>query len=201
MEDYFISPIRRTSNGSWIDQNKNEIINMDNIWNKGQPDGGDLQQCATFLETSGKFDDSSCSYKSCFICGWNREPLFTLRGLCSNSNLDNQYILRTDITYNENLFFYGMSNNNIVYSNSMKSWLIVEDKIEDLLKTGTFSVPSRIIGIFKLNKLGKHYLPVGTNFWNVTEPGCSNNMMPLKLTKVSTYIPFNPILHGLLNIR
>ena len=77
-----------------------------------------------------------------------------------------------------------MANNNIVFSNTMQSWLIVEDKIEDLLKTGTFSVPSRIIGILKLNKLGKHYLPVGKNFWNITEPDCSYNMMQLKLTKV-----------------
>ena len=74
-----MASFRRTSNKSWIDQITNKIINMDKFWDKGQPDGTDLQPCSAYDTASGKYHDVSCSYKSCFVCGWNDEPVFTLR--------------------------------------------------------------------------------------------------------------------------
>ena len=77
-----------------------------------------------------------------------------------------------------------MEMNNIIFNKTMRSWLIVEDQMEALIRSGTATGPNKIVGTFELDKLSKHYMPVGTNIWNTKDPRCSNNMLPLKLTKV-----------------
>ena len=75
----YIAPVRKMSNGSWIDKTTNEIVNLDQMWGQGQPNGGNLQNCTTYRKEDADFADESCSYEACFVCAWNREPVFQLR--------------------------------------------------------------------------------------------------------------------------
>ena len=74
------------SNGSWIDRTTNEIVNLDQMWGQGQPNGGNLQNCtnyqkenAAFTDEQLGFEDDACSATECFVCAWKREPVFRLR--------------------------------------------------------------------------------------------------------------------------
>ena len=179
----FIASFIRMPNESWVDQNKN--ITLDNsLWSPGQPNGGDLQKCSLYNIISGKYDDDSCLYKACFVCSWKYQPLFTLRGLCAKSQIDTQYVLRPQLVFDKNLFFYGVGKNNIIFDQEKQSWLIVEDKDHELIgPENTYVRPKSILGTLWLDKYDSHQTPVGTQLWNLTDR--CNNILPLTLTHVS----------------
>ena len=49
-----IAPLKQNSEGSWIDLNSNEVADLDGMWLQGQPNGKDIQNCATFFASTGK---------------------------------------------------------------------------------------------------------------------------------------------------
>ena len=188
----FIASFRRMPDESWVDQNENIMVN-NSLWSPGQPNGGDVQQCS-YYKSTGKYYDGSCLYKSCFICSWKYQPLFTLRGLCAKSQIDTQFVLRPKLEFDKNIFFYGVERNNIIFDSSKHSWLIVEDKAEDLIgPENTFVRPQNILGTLWLDKSDNRQTPVGTQLWNLTDR-CSNEL-PLKLTSVS-YMNNNLIIYN-----
>ena len=156
------------------------------MWINGQPNGQDLQNCSAFHIVEGKFMDLECFRPSCFICGWTNEPLFQLRGLSSNSNIDTLYALLPTKTYNESLLFWGLLKNNILFSQHMNSWLIVEDKLKDLITPTSTKLPSKILAMFQPDKYSNQ-LPVGRHLWNITDPNCKG-MMSLKLSAVREHL-------------
>ena len=171
------------SNESWVDQNENVFI-QNSLWSLGQPNGGDIQKCSAYNINSGKYYDDSCFYKACFVCSWIYQPLFTLRGLCAKSQIDTQFVLRPKLEFDKNIFFYGVGRNNIIFDSAKHSWIIVEDKAEDLIgPENTFARPKNILGTLWLDKSDNPHTPVGTHLWNLTDR-CSNEL-PLKLTGVS----------------
>ena len=183
--DQFIAPFRRMPNETWVDQNKNDML-PDSSWNPGQPNGGDLQKCSTYSMITGKYYDCSCLYKSCFVCSWKYQPLFTLRGLCTKSQIDTQFVLRPKLDFDKNVFFYGVGKNSIIFDEEKQSWLIVEDKIYELIgPENSPARPKNILGILWLDDSENHHIhtPVGTQKWNLTDK--CNNVLPLKLTSVS----------------
>ena len=185
--DKFIAPFRRMQNESWVYQNDNMVMIPNSLWFPGQPDGGDFQKCSTYTTIDGKYYDTSCLYKSCFICSWKYQPLFTLRGLCAKSQIDSQFVLRPKLEFDKNIFFYGAERNNIIFDTEKHSWLIVEDKAEDLIgPENAFVRPKNILGTLWLDNSDSHQTPVGTQLWNLTDR-CSNSL-PLKLTKVNIEI-------------
>ena len=130
-----ISPIKKNGSGNLIDQISDKTVHLDgDMWEPGEPNGLDLQQCIEFDAMTGEFDDESCSFKTCFICKWINEPVFLLRGLCKTSEIDEKYVLLPDVTYDDSLFFFGFGHYNIIYSKDMNSWLIVTDLMDDLIK-------------------------------------------------------------------
>ena len=152
------------------------------MWEPGQPNGQDLQQCIQFSPSTGKFNDKSCSFKTYFVCKWINESVFVLRGLCKTAEIDEKYVLLPDVTYDGNLFFFGFETTNIIYRKDMNSWLIVMDLLDDLIKPEGLKEPSKIIGAFQPDKFGNQ-MPIGRHVWNLTTPDC-NGMVPLKLTVV-----------------
>ena len=157
---------------------------MDHLWYPGQPDGEGFENCAKFDTKTGLYIDAVCSdNKECFVCTWKTEPIFKLRGLCSGSRIDTDYILIQDLTYNEQIFFFGFGYNNILFSDKLNSWLMVEDKQEDLFdgQRQQMNEPKKIVGIVKLNMMSNQ-LPVGLHLWNITD--CEDPVL-LKLTSVS----------------
>ena len=178
-----IAPIRKSSNGSWIDLSTSEEINMNGMWQPGQPNGGSIQECTSYGSDDGNFFDVSCSYKSCFVCAWKKEPVFKLRGLCDKTNIEQFYVLLPQYAYgNGNIVLQGFGKNSILFDSKTKSWLITEgnDHIENLLK-GNFTNFKKIVGILELGEFN-YYLPIGKHFWNITDR--CNALMPLKLTSV-----------------
>ena len=173
-------------NELWVDQNDNMVMISNSLWFQGQPDGGDFQKCSTYKTIHGKYYDTSCSYKSCFICSWKYQPLFTLRGLCAKSQLDTQFVLRPELDFDKNIFFYGVGKNSIIFDKEKHSWLIVEDKVQELIGSENTSVstrPKNILGTLWFDSDESHHTPVGTHKWNLTDK--CNNVLPLKLTHVS----------------
>ena len=168
-------------NESWVDESENIMANS--LWSAGQPNGGDLQKCSTYSIVSGKYYDCSCLFKSCFVCSWKYQPLFTLRGLCAKSQIDSQFVLRPKLEFDKNVFFYGVGKNSIIFDEEKHSWLIVEDKAKDLFGPENTSIrPKNILGTFWLDKTDNRHTPVGTQLWNLTDK--CNNLLPLKLTSV-----------------
>ena len=168
--------------GTWFDSNTDELINMEKMWRPGQPNGGNLQECALYHGEDGNYYDDQCSYKSCFVCSWDKRPVFTLRGLCINSNIDIEYVMLPQYTYDGTIIFFGFEKTNIIFSQEMNSWLIVEDSIDDLLETLNTTKPSKIVGTLTLDKMNNR-VPIGKQFWNLTE-NCKT-IQSLKLTGVS----------------
>ena len=152
------------------------------MWLLGQPNGQEMQQCIQFFASTGEFNDESCSYKTCFICEWVREPVFVLKGLCKTIEVDEKFVLLPDVTYDDNLFFFGFGTHNIIYNMDMNSWLIVADLMDDLIKPEGMLKPSKIIGAFQPDKFSNQ-MPIGRHVWNLTTATC-NGMVPLKLTSV-----------------
>ena len=77
----FISPLQRISNQSWVDPYLNQVVDLDKMWRDGQPDGKNFEDCSKFDQKDGRFIDSICTNnEACFICAWNNEPTFSLRG-------------------------------------------------------------------------------------------------------------------------
>ena len=77
----FISPLQRISNQSWVDPYLDQVVDLDKMWREGQPDGKNFEDCSKFDQKDGRFIDSICTNnEACFICAWNNEPTFSLRG-------------------------------------------------------------------------------------------------------------------------
>ena len=176
--------MRRSSNGSWINQNNNEIVEMDHLWDSRSPNGEDLEKCTGFSGCDSKYFDTPCKSKTGFICAWKDSPLFTLRGLCTNTQVEKEFVLLPEKTFGGNVFFFGIEKNNILFNLETSSWQIVKNKAKEIFKTGEISTESLdVVGIFEPDWDSDHYLPVGTHFWNLTE-NC-NKVLQLKLTGVS----------------
>ena len=64
----------------------------------------------------------------------------------------------------------------------MNSWLIVEDRMEDLFQPDFIEKkPTKIVGMFEPETYSNQ-MPIGMQIWNVTKCG---GIIPLKLTPVS----------------
>jgi hypothetical protein len=103
--------------------------------------------------------------------------------LCTNTQVDNQFVLLPEKTFSGNVFFFGIIKNNIIFNQETSSWMIVTNKIEEIFKPGGISTDSLdVVGAFQPDESNTHHLPVGTRFWNLTEK--CNKVLQLKLTQV-----------------
>ena len=146
----FVAPLRKSSNGSWINRNDNRIFDMKHLWNIQSPNGGELEKCAGFFAKDSKYFDIPCNSKACFICAWKDTPLFTLRGLCTNTQVDRQYILHPEKTFGGNVIFWGLRNDNILFNQKTRSWMIVKNSNDEIFKPGGISTDSLdVVGTLK----------------------------------------------------
>ena len=186
----FTAPIRKSSNGSWINQIDNRIVDMEHLWNSRSPYGGNLFDCTGFHANDCKYYATTCKSKRCFICAWKNSPLFTLRGLCANTQVDEQFVLLPEKTFGGNVFFFGVGKGNILFNQETSSWIIVKNKAEEIFKPGGISADSLdVIGTYQHDWSHDIHLPVGAHFWNLTE-NC-NKVLQLKLTQVTNEITFS----------
>ena len=134
--DLFMAPMRRSFNGSWINQNNDRIVDMKYLWDHREPNGRDLEECTGFIENTCKYYDATCTSKTCFICSWKDTPLFNLRGLCTNTQVDKQFVLLPEKTFGGNVFFYGMEKSNIIFNQETSSWQMVKNRAKEIFRPG-----------------------------------------------------------------
>ena len=184
-EGFMIAPINRMENEKWIDMNTNKLVEMQPFWKTGQPNGRELQKCAGYNLQTSKFWDIDCPLKFCFVCIWEDEPLFHLKGLCKNSQIDTAYVLLPNWTYDDNFVFSGFDSTNIIFSNVNDSWLIVNDTLAEIQKAveSNLAYKPKILGKFEPDKFSNQ-LPIGLKLWELTDEDCRKNVS-LKLTVVS----------------
>ena len=136
----------------------------------GQPYGENLNMCTGFFAKDWKYFIQTCKDKNCIICAWKDTPVFTLRGLCTDTQVDKQFVLLPEKTFGGNVFFFGIgkANRNRTFNEETGSWLIVNNKAEEIFKPGGISTNSLdVVGTFKFDQSNHHLLPVGTHFWNL----------------------------------
>ena len=152
------------------------------MWLPGQPNGKDIEECLHIHSKSGLFIDRLCtSIKACFVCAWNHEPTFKLRGLCRGAKVDRDYVLVPQLTYGENVFFSGFYKNDILFSQKKNSWVIVEGRKDDLFQLSNTTKHQRIVGHL-ISAQNNNVMPFGLHLWNITECG---GKTWAKLTSVS----------------
>ena len=163
----------------------NKLVDMNPFWKTGQPNGRELQKCAGYDLQTSKFWDLDCPLKSCFVCVWEDEPLFHLKGLCKDSQIDMSYVLLPDQTYDDNFVFSGFDTTNIIFSRVHNSWLIVNDTLAEIKKAveSNLAYEPNVLGKFEPDKFGNQ-LPIGLKLWELTDEDCRKNVS-LKLTVVS----------------
>ena len=71
----------------------NESYKHDPLWHweGSEPNGGYVQKCI-YVAKDG-MGDLNCDSLRCSFCEFERNVAFTLRGLCQESNIDEQYIM------------------------------------------------------------------------------------------------------------
>ena len=127
--------------GEWRDVNTGDLITWTN-WYKGQPNGGDKQQCCTINVARGTMGDTSCTRRKCPICRFKQRSKLQLTGVCSQSNIDRFYVLKSQSE------LLGMTSTRMISSSRSHRWEIVDRNNED--KIFAFTNQSAVI------PLGKH---------------------------------------------
>ena len=187
VKSIMMAPIKRTQNGTWIDMYTNKLVDMNPFWKTGQPNGRELQKCAGYDFQTSKFWDLDCPLKYCFVCIWEDEPLFHLKGLCKDSQIDMSYVLLPNWTFDDHFVFSGFDATNIIFSKVNNSWLIVDDTLAEIQKAveSSLAYEFKVLGIFKPDKFSNQ-LPIGLKRWDLKDEDCLKNIT-LKLTVVSLY--------------
>ena len=153
--------------------NDGQVILRKNIqWDDGQPNGEDLQCCVSIRLKPLRYYDDNCSVKNQFICSWNSKPVFTLRGLCKNSNIDTSFVLYPYFPINGQVIFYGYRDTKIYFDKLNNSWNVARQSFLD----------NSSLAVYSPDRFGNQ-LPIGQNNWLLHENECRGHRT-MKLTRV-----------------
>ena len=171
------TPITRLSNGSWINRISRKIfLEEDIMWETGQPNGADLQECLISRGNPLRYLDDNCIAEYPFICSWTKKPEFMMKGLCKNSKIDVRYILMHKNNLNPQIGLFGYGKNFIYQSTISKVWYIGELNGKHIKENFGYFVPD----------LDSNQMPFGLKKWNLSDPACSG-IRELTLSKVYTF--------------
>lgn len=168
------APFQQIENGSWIDVHNGNVVDLTSLWKPSQPNGVGLQPCTTSSNGSKQLTDDECEFECCHACSWNSNPFLQLRGLCSTSDIDRDYILLPGKEYNDQVVFMGFTTNMIIFSKTWKNWVIVKGS-----NTSLSEEKMEMVG----NCTSKaNAIPLGASTWDFLDCSQSWNV---KLTMVS----------------
>ena len=139
--DFFTGYTDIEVEGEWRDVNTGELLTWTN-WKKGQPNGGDKQQCGRINLGHGKMEDTACGRKMCPICRFKERSKLQLTGVCSQSNIDRFYLLKSQSE------LLGKTFTRMIFSSRSNRWELVDRNDEE--KLFAFTNQSAVI------PLGKH---------------------------------------------
>ncbi|TRY78459.1 hypothetical protein TCAL_11687 [Tigriopus californicus] len=138
---------------------------MKEVWKFGEPNGGRLESCAE-LTDHDEWNDMPCSgdSKSCTSCYFKKRPLLKLRGLCRDTNFDQQYIITTNYI-NGKPVIKG-------YFRTVISW---SRGIDGTHQEGRWELTSLINNASKavLQSKSNTMYPIGRQVWTIENDVCS----------------------------
>ena len=177
-------PIYLNNHGEWEDLHRKTLSSTRLKWHEGEPNGSGRQRCVVTTKEY-TFYDVFCYSKFCHICKWDKNPVFFLKGLCPQSNIEYRYVLKINELYHGNLAFKGFSNDYyIVYDISKQTYVLAKSiNFEDQ------NIPiddDKIIGV---SSSGSNSMSIGVQTWKLNDEMC-NETIKLKLTSVRLYITF-----------
>ena len=174
-------PIYLNDHGEWINNSNQPYSSTQLKWAKGEPNGGGRQRCVVATKTYD-FYDVFCNSKRCPICKWTKNPVFFLKGLCPQSNIEYRFVLRINERYQGSLVFKGFSNDYyIVFDKNKQAYVLAKSiRIKDQYRPIS---NDEIIGVSfaKYNSL-----PIGLQSWEIND-GICNQTVQLKFTSVRLY--------------
>ena len=127
----------------------NEIL-ATTEFHTGEPNGGDIENCAVLDIETLTFKDVACDGLDGHFCGFcmlEEVPIYKLRGPIAHMELDREYFWTKDLVDNRYVF-RGIQNNQILYNANSSQWTLT-------------SIKSRKIYLFLQNA---HY-PFGKHEW------------------------------------
>ena len=119
----FWLPIKDEENeGTWMDFYTKQEIGFLAPFGENGAGGGKKENCASQL-SDASWDDKLCSSKDrgC-VCKAETRPYLTLRGLCSNTDIDSLYLPRNSKVENMGVIFIGIKGTQIKYSLERDLW-------------------------------------------------------------------------------
>ena len=87
---YFLPYSDEVEEGVWLDQYSGRSVALLD-WESGEPNGGKQHNCAVGMpqKKRGMMGAQGCTSKFCYMCDRSSQPIMRLRGLCSDSMLQN----------------------------------------------------------------------------------------------------------------
>ena len=152
-ESYFYSGhTDREREGEWRDVNTGGLMGWSN-WYRGEPNGGEKQQCSNIHVSYGTMADTSCARRFCPICRIKQRTRLQLSGVCSQSDIDRFYVLKSQTE------LLGMTSTRMIFSSKSNRWEIVDRNNKDKIFAFT-------------NKPG--VIPLGKHRWYFQEESCGD---------------------------
>ena len=96
----------REKEGEWRDVNTGDLMGWSN-WYRGEPNGGELQQCSNIHVSYGTMADISCARRICPICRVKQRTKLQLAGVCNQSVCNARCMPLTHFPKNSHSNFIG----------------------------------------------------------------------------------------------
>ena len=77
--------------GMFIDSDSNNLTLPGGLWRRGEPNGGDIENCVALNLKKMEFLDISCEATLCGFCSFEAIHKLTLRGIIHKLNIDREY--------------------------------------------------------------------------------------------------------------
>ena len=142
------------------DPSNKERIPSSDFWAESEPNGDTRENCAVIGSDLHYFYDHFCGTLHCGICNIGTAPIFTIRGLCTESGFDFHYGWDGIVSGNGKIFFRGFSKSSMFWDAKNLNWRL-KDVSNPLL--------------YAINNSTKGPYPFGTHKWYVfNDVGCGN---------------------------
>ena len=146
-------------------------------WGKNEPDNSQFEKCA--MIKNGGFHDVSCERLEAFVCSFNKENIFALRGFPWLGK-GHHFFINHDIKFNENIVFEGLTHRFVLFDSNLDGWILYDGT--EFPKTQS-KIDSNLILALDSNKEDKDGIPIGRETWKLIHPS-GNETAELSFTQV-----------------
>ena len=179
---FYWIPLRKlVFTNQYLMMNTNQTLEFSKDWPwtsyNFAPNGGMVQECIAMDKRHLGIDDLLCESATCFFCEYQSNVLFSLRGLCENSMIDHQYVMKPSKTYNNFVTFQGFQQSLIRKKEGGVWQIIVQD---------TESGTEVVIGELNTGSLQADQLPIGMFQWTLFDNQCRDGNGTLRELKLTT---------------